>query len=111
MAIIQALDFIGAVDLYPHEMFEKKQRYNRESCGIAKRTPDSASACTFTRRKSLPLRVEDLDALLDQDRGFFVSEIAAQPRDYLEHIRSVLPGAIDRAFEACRSGGICGRLG
>jgi hypothetical protein len=47
------------------------------------------------------LKIEEVDALLHQERSLRVYEVATPLSDYLRRIASVLPRALDDAFAAC----------
>ena len=103
--IFTALDFIGAdPSAYLGRTFEKKQRLQSRKRTRPRQemlVPHPLSA--YEEEILDALRINELDTLLEQDRGFLVSEVATDLREYLDSVTGVLPGALDRAFEACQN--------
>ena len=100
---LQALEFLGAdPSSYDCESFERRQ--NRKTAGLSSRRENGMSGSALQEHEEellAALTVNELDAIFEQERGLKLSEAAAPLRDYLFKIVSVLPSAMDRAFQAC----------
>jgi hypothetical protein len=93
---LQALEFLGAdPTLFPRKRFEMRQLPSHQD--------GSHRLCLKDYEEALldALKITELDAMLHQDRGVGICEIAAPLKDYLRRIAIVLPNAIDEAFAAC----------
>ena len=101
--ILQALEFLGADPAqYDRRSFEKKQDLQGSKRGGRRAAGSHSPALRDFEQDLLEvLHIEDLDALLEQDRGLLLSEVSAQLSDYLARITPHLPRVIDRAFSAC----------
>jgi hypothetical protein len=93
---LQALEFLGAdPDLYARKRFEKRQLPSHQDGSHRLALKDYEEGLLDV------LKIEELDAILHQERSLRVYEVATPLRDYLRRIASVLPRALDEAFAAC----------
>lgn len=95
--ITQALDFLGAdPGTFDHAAFVSKHLPKR-------RDGEHRLALAEHERELLEaLRTSDLDLILDQPRGFMVSTVRQELRDYLAYAGDRLPAALDQAFTGYR---------
>jgi hypothetical protein len=95
-ALDQAIDFLGAAPrTYDRAKFAAKYLAKRQEA------PHRLALRDYEAEILEALRVRELDAILSQDRGFLVAEVAHLLKDYLDSISDILPSAVDRAFAAC----------
>jgi hypothetical protein len=100
---LQSIAFIGADPLlYDRSTFEKKQRLQAEKQRTrGKEGLQRLALAPFEEELLQALRISELDVILEQGRGFLLSEVGAPLNEFLAHAAGVLPIAIDRAFKAC----------
>jgi hypothetical protein len=95
--IIQALEFLGAdPTTFDRAAFTSKH--------LPKRRSDAHRDPLHEHERELldALHAPDLDLILDQRRGFLVSSVRQELREYLALVGDRLPAALDQAFTGYR---------